>query len=314
LAAPASLCAGSLTLGIEKTLARLAEDNPESLARPTVLRGEEVPGIRVRDNVVVPWWCEEDSGLLVLRGVPRPSRPGLGEAIALAGAAVWPRLLGSPATRIEAVLRELQGGATRLEAEVARQIERRPPRPRRPRRLTPLAARVGDREAELQTLRQERDSPRASSRPCDASARPGLDLAAPGSRATTPGATETARSDRRARASGASRAQRHKRGGEEAGESRAPVRERGAVRLGTASAALKVAVAAAPGGFRAAHAARVDRGRRRTRERGRGPRVGSALHLDRSGVTEPVAPSSRPAGSRSGSPTTRGAGAAAQEP
>ena len=155
-----SLCAGSLTLGIEKTLARLAEDSPESLARPTVLRGEEVPGIRVRDNVVVPWWCEEDSGLLVLRGVPRPSRPGLGEAIALAGAAVWPRLLGSPATRVEAVLRELQGGATQLEAEVARQIERlRSATPQAA--ATPdaaLTARVGELEAELQALRQGRDS------------------------------------------------------------------------------------------------------------------------------------------------------------
>jgi hypothetical protein len=101
-----SLCAGSLTLGIEKTLARLAEDNPESLKRPTLLRGEEVPGVRVRDNVVVPWSNEGESGLLVLRGVPRPSRPGLGEALALAGAAVWPRLLGGPAARIEALLGE----------------------------------------------------------------------------------------------------------------------------------------------------------------------------------------------------------------
>jgi hypothetical protein len=155
-----SLCAGSLTLGIEKTLARLAEDSPESLARPTVLRGEELPGIRVRDNVVVPWWCEEDSGLLVLRGVPRPFRAGLGEALALAGAAVWPRLLGSPVTRIETVLRELSGGALRLEAEVARQLARlqaaSPPAPAAPDAA--LSARGGELEAELEALRQERDA------------------------------------------------------------------------------------------------------------------------------------------------------------
>lgn len=155
-----SLCSGSLTLGIEKTLAKLAEDSPEILARPSVLRGDEVPGIRVRDNVVVPWWCDEDSGLLVLRGVPRPARAGLGEALALAGAAVWPRLLGSPATRVEAVLRELQGGAARLEAEVARQIERlEAVAPKAaPGPDAALTARVGELEAELGALGRERES------------------------------------------------------------------------------------------------------------------------------------------------------------
>ncbi len=155
-----ALCAGSLTLGIEKTLARLAEDNPESLARPTVLRGEEVPGIRVRDNVVVPWWCDEDSGLLVLRGVPRPSRPGLGEALALAGAVVWPRLLGSPATRIEAVLSDLRGEAARLESAVSRPDDRlqtaTPAAPAAPDAA--LVARVGELETERAGLQQERDA------------------------------------------------------------------------------------------------------------------------------------------------------------
>jgi len=88
-----SLCNGSISLGIEKTLAKLVEETPQCLARPTLVRGEEMPGVRVRDNVVVPWWCEADSGLLVLRGVPRPVRPGLGEALALTAAVVWPRLL-----------------------------------------------------------------------------------------------------------------------------------------------------------------------------------------------------------------------------
>ena len=119
-----SLASGSIALGVEKTLARLVEDTPECLARPTLVRGEEMPGIRVRDNVVVPWWCEGDSGLLVLRGVPRPVRPGLGEALALCASAVWPRLLGGPAARVEALVQELQAAAARLDGEAARQLDR----------------------------------------------------------------------------------------------------------------------------------------------------------------------------------------------
>ena len=158
-----TLCAGSLTLGIEKTLARLAEDSPESLKRPTVLRGEEVPGIRVRDNIVVPWWCEADSGLLVLRGVPRPSRAGLAEALALVSAAVWPRLLGSPAARVEELLRGLKDGASKLEGEVGRQVERLQaaaiPLPAAAATPDPAhVARIADLEGELQTLAQGRDA------------------------------------------------------------------------------------------------------------------------------------------------------------
>lgn len=155
-----ALCAGSLTLGIEKTLARMVEDTPDCLARPSVLRGEEVPGIRVRDNVVVPFWCEGDAGLLVLRGVPRPARPGLGEALALAAAAVWPRLLGSPATRLEAVVRELQAAAGRLEAEAARQLERLQAATPAPAAApdAALVARAQGLEGELEAARRERDS------------------------------------------------------------------------------------------------------------------------------------------------------------
>jgi hypothetical protein len=247
-----TLCAGSLTLGIEKTLARLGEDNPECLARPTVVRGEEVPGIRVRDNVVVPWWCEGDSGLLVLRGVPRPSRAGLGEAIALAGAAVWPRLLGSPATRIEAVLRELQGGAARLESEVTRQVERL-------QAVTPQAAaapdaastaRVGELEAELVALGRERDG---LARELEAARHEretaGLDLAA--ARQQTDNARrelETSREDRRTAERDLGSALRElsaiKRGGEAAGEPSTAAKEASSAAWERASAALKVAVAA----------------------------------------------------------------------
>lgn len=157
-----ALCAGTLTLGIERTLAKLVADTPECLERPTLLRGEEVPGLRVRDNVVVPWWLEQDSGVVVLRGVPRPLRTGLGEAIALAGASLWPRLLGSPASRLEAVLRELQAGAARIESEVERQVERL-------KAATPAAAptpdgalqaRVGELEGELETALRAIDSAR----------------------------------------------------------------------------------------------------------------------------------------------------------
>jgi hypothetical protein len=154
-----SLSAGSLTLGVEKTLARLAEESPESLARPTVLRGEEVPGVRVRDNVVVPWWSEADSGLLVLRGVPRPSRPALGEALALVGAAVWPRVLGGPAARIEALLGELRAASTRLEAEAGRQLERLQAAAPPPAAVADAArdARIAELEAGLEALQKERD-------------------------------------------------------------------------------------------------------------------------------------------------------------
>jgi hypothetical protein len=159
-----SLCAGSLTLGIEKTLARLAEDNPESLKRPMLLRGEEVPGVRVRDNVVVPWSSEGESGLLVLRGVPRPSRPGLGEALALAGAAVWPRLIGAPAARIEALVGELAQGAARLSAEAGRQLDRlraaAPPPAAAPDAApdAALEARAAELDGELAALKSERDA------------------------------------------------------------------------------------------------------------------------------------------------------------
>ncbi len=152
-----SLCTGSISLGIERTLARLVEDTPECLERPTVVRGEEVPGIRVRDNVVVPWWCEGDFGLLVLRGVPRPSRPGLGEALSLAGASVWPRLLGSPAGRLEALLGELGAAADRLASESGRQLERLKAAAAPAPADDAAAARVTELEQTLARLQQERE-------------------------------------------------------------------------------------------------------------------------------------------------------------
>jgi chromosome segregation ATPase len=93
--------------------------------------------VRVRDNVVVPWWSEGESGLLVLRGVPRPARPGLGEA-----------LVG-----------ELARGAARLEAEALRQLERlRAATPPPAAAAEPgLEVRLAELEAEREALGKARD-------------------------------------------------------------------------------------------------------------------------------------------------------------
>jgi hypothetical protein len=155
-----SLCSGSISLGIEKTLAKLVEETPQCLARPTLVRGEEMPGVRVRDNVVVPWWCEADSGLLVLRGVPRPVRPGLGEALALTAAVVWPRLMGSPATRVETLVQELKAAATRLESESGRQLDRLKlaAAASAPAAESTDAPRIAELEETIAKQRQERDA------------------------------------------------------------------------------------------------------------------------------------------------------------
>ncbi len=120
-----ALVQGSVPVGVEKSLAALVQQAPECLARPTLLRPkDEVPGVKPRDNCVVPWWSEGESGLLLLRGVPRPYPKNLGDALALASAPLWPRLLGSPAGRVESLLDELRGMTLRLEREASRQLER----------------------------------------------------------------------------------------------------------------------------------------------------------------------------------------------
>jgi hypothetical protein len=115
---------GSVPVGIERTLARLVEDAPEALARGGIVqRGEEIAGVKARDNWAVPFWTGEQSGALFLRGVPRPAPDGLGEALALATAVAWPRLLGSPAERLESLVSDVQAAAERLAAEARRQLE-----------------------------------------------------------------------------------------------------------------------------------------------------------------------------------------------
>ena len=119
------LSAGSGPLGAERSLPQLVQDAPQCLERPTLLKPrDEVPGVRPRDNCVVPWWHEGQSGILVLRGVPRPCPANLPEAVALVSAPVWPRLLGGPAERVESSVAELGRLADRLREDVSRQVER----------------------------------------------------------------------------------------------------------------------------------------------------------------------------------------------
>jgi hypothetical protein len=119
-----SVLVGSVPVGIERSLEKLAADDPALLARPGIVqRGEEIPGVRVRDNWAVPFWHAGESGALFLRGVPRPAPENLGEALALATAPAWPRLLGSPAERVEALVAEVRSVAERLAEEAGRQLE-----------------------------------------------------------------------------------------------------------------------------------------------------------------------------------------------
>jgi hypothetical protein len=126
------LCAGSGPLGAERSVRQLIEDVPQDLARPSLVRaGRGMAGVRVRENCVVPWSCEGESGVLMLRGVVDSSPRNLAEAVALLAAPVWPRLLGGPAARVEASVAELRRVAARLHSDADRQLERlqaaRPP-------------------------------------------------------------------------------------------------------------------------------------------------------------------------------------------
>jgi hypothetical protein len=115
---------GSVPVGIARTLGRVGEEAPDALGRGGIVqRGEEIAGVRARDNWAVPFWTGEQSGALFLRGVPRPAPEGLAEALALASAAVWPRVLGSPADRVEALVAEVRAAADRLASEAQRQLE-----------------------------------------------------------------------------------------------------------------------------------------------------------------------------------------------
>lgn len=156
-----ALSVGSAPLGIDRSLARMVEETPECLVRPTIVQPpEEIPGVKVRDNCIVPWWHEGETGLLVLRGVPRPYPPNLADALALVSAPVWPRLLGGPASRVEALVAELQALSSRLQGETARQLERlqaaRPPEPAVPATEAPIdAGGLAELEAQLAAAQGE---------------------------------------------------------------------------------------------------------------------------------------------------------------
>jgi hypothetical protein len=139
----------------------LVEELPEELARPSLVRPRrEIPGVTVRENCLVPWSCEGESGVLMLRGVTPPSPPNLADAIALIAAPVWPRLLGGPAARVESSVAELRRLAERLRDDADRQVERlqaaRPPVVSEPPAAEPVdAGRLAEVEQQLAGAREE---------------------------------------------------------------------------------------------------------------------------------------------------------------
>jgi len=158
-----TLCTGSGPLGAERSLRQFVEDLPEDLARPSLVHPRrEIPGVKVRENCLVPWSCEGESGVLLLRGVTPPSPPNLADAIALIAAPVWPRLLGGPAARVESSVAELRRLAERLRDDADRQVERlqaaRPPVVPEPPPAEPVdAGRLADLEQQLTVARGEVD-------------------------------------------------------------------------------------------------------------------------------------------------------------
>lgn len=114
------LTSGPAPAGIERSVAKFVSDAPPgSLVHPALVRPtDEVSGLHVklRDSWVVPWACGGSSGFLLLRGIPQPYPPNLGDAVALASQPLWPRL-GRP-RRLEDLLDNARGVAERLAAEV----------------------------------------------------------------------------------------------------------------------------------------------------------------------------------------------------
>jgi hypothetical protein len=125
------LTSGSVTSAAERALARLFTDYPPGmLTRPTLVKPpEESTAFKVRDSLVVPWaHGAEHSGFLVLRGLPRPEPPNLGDAVALLAQPLWSRVAArldaqEPGTRtaadgVEDRLRELRRLVEELEAQL----------------------------------------------------------------------------------------------------------------------------------------------------------------------------------------------------
>lgn len=155
-----ALSLGSGPIGAERALPRLIDETPGCLERPTLFQpGDSAPGVQVRDNCIVPWVHEGQSGVLVLRGLPRPSVPNLGEALTVLAGPVWPRLLGSPATRVESLVVELRRLAERLGEDAARHLEQlrasRPPAAEGTGEEEGGAKRVAELEKQREAARQE---------------------------------------------------------------------------------------------------------------------------------------------------------------
>jgi hypothetical protein len=120
-----ALSAGSGPLGAERLIRQFLDELPEGLAGPCLVRPSlTTAGARARGNCLVPWSCEGESGVLMLRGVADPVAPNLADAIALLSVPVWPRLLGGPAARVEASVAELRRLSDRLRDDADRQVER----------------------------------------------------------------------------------------------------------------------------------------------------------------------------------------------
>jgi len=158
-----ALCAGTGPLGAERVIARLVTETPECRQRPLLVKpAEDAAGVRVRDNWIVPWSHEGDSGVLVLRGVAPGGPPNVGEAVLAAAAALWPRLLGTPADRMQELIEDLGAAAARLQAESVRQLDRL----RQARHLpsderAELEARLAAAQEQLETGVQAHESARA---------------------------------------------------------------------------------------------------------------------------------------------------------
>jgi hypothetical protein len=152
-----ALSAGSGPLVAERSLQQLVSEVPEGLARPSLVRpASEIPGARVRENCLVPWSLEGESGVLVLRGIADGHPPNLADAVAVLAHAVWPRLLGGPGARVEASVAEMGRLAERLREDVARQLERLE-QARPAEAATPFdAGRLEELERDLATAKRER--------------------------------------------------------------------------------------------------------------------------------------------------------------
>jgi hypothetical protein len=90
------LSTGAAPPGFDRLLEAGESSEKSPLSRPEVVRaGEQMAGVRARDNWLVPWRRGEAAGLFLLRGVARPYPPNLGEAVALLAAAHG-GLIGEP--------------------------------------------------------------------------------------------------------------------------------------------------------------------------------------------------------------------------